>query len=86
MCRKDFDPPTGQGEEGAQAKGTPRAVSAMVLDVVTSTCGNSFCLRAISPFPLLAQVEQQMKFVGYLLSLGCPFFLPQRHTLLPDRG
>jgi hypothetical protein len=31
-------------------------------------------LRAISPFPLLAQVEQQMKFVGYLLSLGCPFF------------
>src|SRR5712691_7968719 len=73
MCRKDFDPPTGQDEEGAQAEGAPCAVSAMVLEVVTSTCGNSFCLRAISSLSFSQRREQQMKFVGYLLSLECPF-------------
>jgi len=56
---KGFRPPTGANEEeGAQAEGAPRTLSALALEVVTSTCGNSFCLRAISPFPLLTQVEQ----------------------------
>src|SRR6266581_9640833 len=74
MCRKDFDPPTGQDEEEALAEGASRAVSATGLEGITSTCGKSFCLRAINSLPLLAQVEQQMKFVGDLERLGCPFF------------
>jgi len=75
MCRKDEVLPTGQDEEeGAQAEGPPRAVEASVWEGVTSTCGNSFCLRAISPFPLLAQMEQQMKCVSNVLGLRGAFF------------
>ena len=49
MWRKDFDSSTAKDAvEDALAEDTPRILSAMALEVIVSTCGNSFCLRAIS--------------------------------------
>jgi hypothetical protein len=62
MCRKDFDPSTGADEEeGAQAEGAPRALSAMVLEVVTSTCGNSFCATLATGTAALAVWEAEVE-------------------------
>ncbi len=49
ICRKDFGLSTASDAgEGERAESAPRALSAMASEGFVSTCGNSFCLRAIS--------------------------------------
>ncbi len=81
MFRNDFGASSAESAGGGESsESAPRALSGMASEGVVSTCGNSCCLRAISPFPLLTQVEPQMKFISNLLCLrstassrGCRF-------------